>query len=187
MNSQKNISSFLFLSLVVAGCLLISPTANAGDISSHRSEEVSQLLSQIKTEAIALKDDANILAKWAGPKQVSWEGHGRKLHEIHDHINQAGRLLTKLQEAKSTASPWQQQAIDRVYPLLKELADNTEATINHLNDDRMHVRFAAYEDYAKAGSDLAEELATLVCDYADYGDHEAEFHRLQEKLQPAVS
>ena len=38
-----------------------------------------------------------------------------------------------------------------------------------------------------AGYDLAKELAGLITDYVDYGDHEAEFHRLQENLQPTES
>ena len=38
-----------------------------------------------------------------------------------------------------------------------------------------------------ADYDLAKELAALITDYVDYGDHEAEFHRLQENLQPTES
>jgi hypothetical protein len=38
-----------------------------------------------------------------------------------------------------------------------------------------------------AGYYLAKELAALITDYADYGDPEAEFHRLLENLQPTES
>jgi hypothetical protein len=38
-----------------------------------------------------------------------------------------------------------------------------------------------------AGYDLAKELAALITNYVDFGDHEAEFHRLQEDLQPTES
>ena len=187
MNNQKRIPYFLILSLLVAGCFLISPAAKAADNSSGSSQEISRLLSQVKTEAVALERDSDELALWTQSKQLSWESHAKKLNEIREHINEAGKLLTKLNEAREGASPWQHQAIDRIYPLLKELADNTEATINHLNDNRAHIHFAAYQDYAKAGYDLAKELAALISDYAEYGDHEAEFHRLQEKLQTAGS
>jgi hypothetical protein len=106
---------------------------------------------------------------------------------IRGHVNRAGELLTKLNEAREGASPWQHQAIDRIYPLLKELADNTQATINHLNDNQSNVHFSPYTDYAKANYDLAQELAALVSDYVEFGEHEAEFHRLQEKLQSSGS
>ena len=187
MNNQNRTPYFLILALLVAGCFSISPAANAGDTSSESSEEVSQLLSQVKTEAIALEQDSDELAVWARAKHVSWQSHSRKLNEIKDHVNQAGQLLRKLNEAKDTASPWQQQAIDRIYPLLKELADNTGMTINHFNDNQDNFHFGAYEDYAKAGYALAQELAALISDYVEYGEHEAEFHRLQEKLNPTQS
>ena len=79
MNSQKRTPYFLILGLLVAGCFLISPAANAGDTSSESSEEVSQLLSQVKTEAIALERDSEDLASWAGTKQLSWESHAGNL------------------------------------------------------------------------------------------------------------
>ena len=187
MNSQKRTPYFLIVSLLVASCFLVSPAASVGETPSGSSEKLNQLLSQIKTEALALEHDADLLAGWTRAKQVSWETHAAKLNDIKDHINQAGQLLTDLNDARGTASPWQQQAIDRIYPLVKELADNTGTTINHLNDNHGRIHFAPYTDYAKANYELARELASLITDYVDYGDHEAEFHRLQEKLQPAAT
>lgn len=188
MNTQKSTIPYLvILGLVVAGCFLISPAAPAGEIPSGSDAEIRQLLAQVKTEAIALEHDADSLFAWARAKQVSSRSHSESLISMKDHINEAGKLLAKLHEARDTASPWQQQAIDRMYPLLKELADNTQAMINHFNEDKAHIGFAAYEDYAKAGYGLAKELASLISNYVDYGDQEAEFHRLQEKLQLTAS
>jgi len=187
MNSQKRTPYFLILWLLVAGCFSISPAANARDTSSGSSAEVSRLLAEVKTEAIALERDAADLHAWTGAKQVGWESHSGKLNLIREHINKAGQLLPRLNEAREGASPWQHQAIDRIYPLLKELADNTQATINHLNDNQSNVHFSPYTDYAKANYDLAQELAALVSDYVEFGEHEAEFHRLQEKLQSSGS
>jgi len=186
MKSQKRAPYFLILALLVAGYFSYSPAAKAADTSSGSPPEITQLLSQVKTEAIALDEDAEYLATMTRNRQARWEAHAERLSLMRDHINKAGELLTKLNEARETASPWQHQAIDRIYPLLKELADNTEATINHLNDNRKSIHFPPYIDYAKAGADLAKELATLVRDYVAYGDNEAEFHRLQEKLVPAA-
>jgi hypothetical protein len=171
------------MALLAAGCFLISSPAPAGNTPSESSQEVNQLISDVKTEAIALERDAELLASWTQAKQITWQSHSGKLNEIKDHINQTGRLLKQLQEARDTASPWQQQAIDRIYPLLKELADNTETTINHFNDNTANIHFTAYQDYAKAGYNLARDLAALVSDYVEYGNLEVDFHRLQEKLE----
>jgi hypothetical protein len=187
MNSQKRTPYTLILSLLVAGCFSISPAAKAADTSSGSSQEIRQLLSQANTEAIALEQDSDQLARWTQAKNLSWESHAAKLSAIKDHVNKAGELLTKLNEARAEgASAWQHQAIDRIYPILKELADNTETTINHLNDNSANIHFTAYQDYAKAGYDLARELAALVSDYVEFGEHEEAFHSLQEKLSAAA-
>ena len=187
MKSQKRTPYILILSLLVAGAAFsISPAAKAADTSSGSSQEIRQLLSQIKIEAVALERDAQDLATFARTKQLSWESHAAQLSMISEHINKGGELLTKLDGARGTASAWQHQAIDRIYPILKELDDNTEATINHLKDNQSNVHLPAYEDYAKAGADLAKELAALVSDYVEFGEHEEAFHRLQDKLSSAA-
>jgi len=40
-------------------------------------------------------------------------------------LNAAGRQLTRLNENRALASPWQEQAIDEITPLLRELAEPT--------------------------------------------------------------
>jgi hypothetical protein len=164
---------------------LISSGAPAEDNPSGSSQEVNRLLSQVKTEAIALERDCDEIATWAGAKQLSWQSHAEKLNLIREHVNEAGRLLSNLHDARDEASPWQQQAIDRIYPLLKELADNTQGMINHLNDKKSTFYLSEYGDYAKAGYELAKDLARLVSDYVEYGNLEVDFHRLQEKLDSA--
>jgi hypothetical protein len=180
---KRSIPYLLLTALVVAGCFLIAPGAQAQDNPSGSSQEVNQLLADVKTEAIALELDSEQIATWAGAKQLSWQSHAEKLNLIREHVNRAGRILSNLQDAQDTASPWQQQAIDRIYPLLKELADNTQGMINHLNDKKSTFHLSEYGDYAKAGYELAKDLATLVSDYVEYGKLEVDFHRLQEKLE----
>jgi hypothetical protein len=171
------------MGLLAAGCFLISSPAPAADTPSGSSQEVNQLLSRVKTEAIALERDCDEIANWASLKQLSWQSHAQKLELIREHVNEAGRLLKQLHEARDTASPWQQQAMDSIYPLLKELADNTQGMINHLKDKKSTFHLSEYGDYAKAGYELAKDLAELVRDYVEYGNLEADFHRLQEKLE----
>ena len=187
MNSQKGTSFLLILALMVAGCISISPAAKAADNAAGSSQKIHELLTQVKAEAIELKRDAHDLEIWAKGGQISWQTHGAQLLVIREHINKARKLLAQMNKARHTASPWQQQAIDRIHPLLKELADNTGATINHFNDNKSHIHLSDYADYAKAGSDLAEELATLVSDYVDFEEHEADYYRLKDKLEPAAS
>ena len=183
MRTQKRtIFYFLLMGLLAVGCFLVSSAAPAGDNPSGSSQEVNQLLSQVNTEATALERDCKEIALWAGDEQSSWESHAGKLNLISEHAHRAGRLLTKLQQARATASPWQQEAIDGVYLLLKELDDVAEAMINRFSANAAHIHSAVYKDYATAGSNLAKELRSLISDYVGYGDKEADFQRRLEKL-----
>ena len=187
MMKQNRNTRFLVLALVVAGCLTTARSIRAADAPRGGSAEVSRLLAEVKNEVIALKHDTDELHSWTRPKQVSWQSHAEKLTKIRGHVNQAGKLMAELNKAREGASPWQHQAIDRIYPLLKTLADNTQATIDHLNDNRSLIHFSPYNDYARANYDLAQDLAELVCGYVDYGNHEDELRRLNEELQVAAS
>jgi trans-aconitate methyltransferase len=187
MNKKHVTTLPLIVAFLIAGYLAISPAATAATAPAAGSEEITRLLAEVKTEAVALERDAEEIATWTRARQLSWQSHAEKLRVMREHVNQAGQLLSKLNSVREGASLWQQEAIDRIHPLLKELADNTQSTINHLSDNQDRIFFPPYTDYAKAGADLAQELAALVSDYTKFGELEEEFHRLQEKLQPAAS
>ena len=174
----------LILALLIAGYLAVSPASKAGETPREDSEQVTKLFAETKAEAVQLREDALEVVVWAR-SNLSWESHTQKIVEIKEHVNQAGHLLAQLNELRDTASPWQQKAIDTIHPLLKEMADNVEATIEYYNNHREHLKASEYSDYAVTNSELATNLAALVKDYVDYAEHKAHYQRLQEKLQVA--
>jgi len=149
--------------------------------ASKDSKEVSGLFSDVKSEAVQLRQDADELKMFTHVGR-SWQSHVTKVEEIKRHVNNAGRLLTKLENARSKASPWQQQAIDRVTPMLKELASNTTATIEQLNQNPKLLQTGPYAEYADANYEVASNLAELISDYVDYGKSKARSEELASKL-----
>jgi len=141
---ERRTARKLALALVGAGCLIFTPALRAAGMGD--SEEVSKLLSEAKTEAFALKEDAAAMETFTR-SEVTWESHVATVNLIKEHINAVGRELTKLDAARPTASPWQATAIDRIKPLLKELAANTEAIITHLNKNPRNLKTNEYKDY----------------------------------------
>ena len=79
--------------------------------------------------------------------------------------------------------PWQQAAIKRIEPALKELAANTEATIKHLTENQGKVHFPAFKDYVKANYELATDMETMIRDFVSYGEAKEKFENLGEKLE----
>jgi hypothetical protein len=93
---------------------------------------------------------------------VSWESHAAMLSRIKDHVNNTGRIVAKLQEEREEASPWQQQAIDRMVPMLKEIAANTSAAIEHLNQNHERPGTPDYAEYLQQNADTSHELADMI-------------------------
>jgi hypothetical protein len=146
------------------------------------SEEVSGFLTDAKSEAIQLKQDAEEMNSFVRSK-TSWETHAAKLREIKEHVNKLGELVTKMNNAEAAASPWQQQSINRVTPLLTELAAGVTTTIKHLSDNKDRLLNPPYPDYAAANATYASDLAQLVSDYVAYGDAKHRSEDLADKLE----
>ena len=147
------------------------------------SEQVSELLSQVKTHAFQLKEDAGTLESFTHNAGLSWHSHAAVLTRMKEDINEAGRDLTKLEEAKKSGAPWQKTAIERIQPLLKELAGNTEQAINYGNENQKRLFTEPYKDYLEANADLSSELASTISDFVDYGNTKERLDALERKLE----
>jgi len=137
--------------LLLAGFLVIPATSRAADAPD--SEQVSKLLSEAKTMAFQLKEDAVTMESFTR-MNVSWQSHAAAINQIKDHINVLGRQVAKLKDARNTGSAWQQTAIDRITPFLDELGAYTYAVIEHINGEKKHTP-AEYTDYLEANADYA--------------------------------
>ena len=98
-------------------------------------------------------------------------------------MNNTGKLLTKLQAEESDGSVWQQTAIRRIEPLLKELAANTEKTITFLNENKTKIHFTDFKDYVQMNCEIATNLEELIRDFVNYGEAKQKLDRLGAKLE----
>jgi hypothetical protein len=172
------------LALAAAGFLIFLPTLKAGDVPD--SEHVAKLLSDAKTLAFQLKEDAAMMETFTRTN-VSWESHAVAINTVKDHVNQLGRQEGKLKEARSAAAPWQKVAIDRIVPYLEELEGYTLAVIEHINADPRRLNTAEYKDYLEANADYSSDLAAMISDFVNYGSTKQRFERLTNKLEVPVS
>jgi hypothetical protein len=120
---------------LLAGFVVTPSSLKAADAPD--SEQVSKLLSEAKTLAFQLKEDAATMESFTR-MNVSWESHAVAINQMKDHINAMGRLVAKLNEVKNTASPRLKTAIDRIDPFLEELGGYTSAVIEHINQQPKH-------------------------------------------------
>ena len=86
------------------------------------NKEVSQLLEDIKAQSADLQRDSDQLESFTRAN-VSWESHAEELRLIKGRINAIGKTISKLQNLRSSASAWQQEAIDRIIPVAQKPGD----------------------------------------------------------------
>jgi hypothetical protein len=164
----------------LSGYLVIPITAKAANITD--SAEMNQLLVDVKTEVVQLKNDAADLDAFA-KSNLSWQSRAFKIENIKTHVNNSGKLLAKLKDAEANASRWQQTAIQRIEPLMKDLDDNMERTIKYLNANQSKVHFSEYKEYVKANYEVAADLEALIRDFVAYGEAKQKMERLGERLE----
>lgn len=177
MNMRKSIGLIASVALVLGGFAFTMSAADKPD-----SEEVSKMLSDARTMAFQLKDDAQTMATFTGMK-VSWATHRDAIAQIKEHANALAKQVDKLKAAKETASPWQKTVIDRIDPFMNEMQGYSEAVIESLNKHPERLSTPEYKDYLEANADYAGDLASMISDFVDYGRTKDRLQRLSDKLE----
>jgi hypothetical protein len=165
---------------VITGLLMASSKMSAAEVPD--SEQVSKLVSEAKTMAFQLKEDAESMESFTR-SDATWQSHAAAITQVKEHINALGRHVTKLKDARNAASAWQKTAIDRISPYMEELSGYTEAVIEHLNKQPKLLTTPAYRDYLEANADYAGDLAAMIGDFVDYGRTKQRLERLTNKLE----
>ena len=166
---------------LIAAVVYFAPALSA--YTDLDAERISELLTQAKKEVIQLKQDAEDMDSFT-LSNMSWESHAAKIMEIKEHVNAAQEIVAQLNLAKNGGAPWQKIAIERVNPLMAELAMNTEATIYHLNKEKGRLlNTQEHKEYLKSNAELAAQIAAVVTDFVDYGETKAKFEKLSRKLE----
>ena len=93
MFTKRILNSCTLASLLLAG-IVLAPALRAAEIPGD-SKEVSDLLSQAKTQAIQLKNDAADMEAFTR-SNLSWQSHALKITEIKQDVNKVGETVAKL-------------------------------------------------------------------------------------------
>jgi hypothetical protein len=139
MRLSKCLSYLLTAALIVpAGlwasqqpCQTSAPTALSK--TWNFPKEATELLNKIHVQAYAAQRDAEGLATLSRFRQVSWQLESYHLERVKAHVDNMGKDLCRLQVIRRAALPWQQHEIDRITPMLRELASRTQDAIKQFN------------------------------------------------------
>jgi hypothetical protein len=175
---QQNRPS-ITLALVV---LLLFPLPLRAYAIKDESPQLTQLLSGANDEAFELANDADS-TQMLIQSDGNWINHALMLAKVRGHVDNLALIIEKLSKAQKSGSELQEQAIEQMLPLVKELSANTTAAINYLNQNKTRPVSDAYRQYLKKNAETAHQLSSMVSSLVDYERSMTEIEKLRSKLE----
>jgi hypothetical protein len=150
-------------------------------VARSDSQELETLLEQASDEARELAFDAEDLQTLIVSDQ-NWLTHTLKLAKMKGHVENMALIVDKLAKTQRSGSELQEQAVERILPLVKELQDNTTAAMNYLNQNKDRPVSDAYKEYLEKNAETARQLSDMISALDDYEKSMTEINRIRSKL-----
>jgi hypothetical protein len=150
-------------------------------VTRSDSQELTTLLEQASDEARELAIDAEDLQTLIVSDQ-NWLTHALKLAKIKGHVDNMALIVDKLTKSQRSGSELQEQAVERILPLVKELQVNTTDAMNYLNQNKDRPVSDAYKQYLEKNAQTARQLSDIVSALDDYQKSMTEINRIRIKL-----
>jgi len=150
-------------------------------VARSDSQELTTLLEQASDEARELAIDAEDLQTLIVNDQ-NWLTHTLKLAKIKGHVDNMSLIVDKLTRAQKSGSELQEQALQRILPLVKELQANTTAAMNYLNQNKDRPVSDAYKQYLEKNAETARQLSSIISALDDYEKSMTEINRIRSRL-----
>jgi chromosome segregation ATPase len=166
------------------GCIVIPSTSYAQVANDNPS--VTGQLNDAKTILAKIKRDAAQMESYARSSGLSWQTHAATLDKIKTDVNELQQNMRGLQSHRTVASPWQQDAIDRITGLANDLATNMNATIDRLNKSKSRPTAPPYPEYLKANAQIANDLFDEINATIDYAQNKTKLDSLGQQLDSSA-
>jgi hypothetical protein len=158
--------------------LVVLPLLSAA-VTRETSAKLTELLWDARDEAVQLSSDANQMLILS---DSNWLTPDLMLHKIRSHVDDMELIVKKLNETQRSGSDVQQQAVEQMLPLVRELSENTTAAIHYLNQNKNRPPSDTYRQYLQKNADTARELSSMVSSLVDYEQSMADITELRRKL-----
>ena len=169
------------LIMLAAAVLMLTPMVLTAGPPTERAE---QFLADARTQAAQLAKDALALQAYTtGDLSALSVEHAALIERIDQDISKAGKLSFQMQGARGAASATQQEAIDRIDPLLKELAAILNTAAMRVRRVSRVMQAPPYTDYLRANGRLASDLARLIEDTVDCAEAKAQAEEIDRQIE----
>ncbi len=160
-------SCSITLTAAFAALVAFAPQIAAKTIGSAAvAQKARETLKDLRLSASTAAGLAERLQMLAENPEVSSDTHYTSLMDLRHDVNTMGKEVAALEAQRSALEPWEQDAVDKVVPLLKETAQNTQSAILYFNANRAHLWTAAHKDYnenvERDSNEIAKTLETYL-------------------------
>jgi Na+/phosphate symporter len=104
------------------------------------------------------------------------------LSKVKGHVDNMSLIIEKLKKLQKSGSELQEQAVEQMLPLVKELSDNTTAAINYLNQNKSRPTSESYKQYLNKNAEAARQLSSMISTLLDYQKSMADIDKMRSKL-----
>jgi hypothetical protein len=162
MNIQSLLSNGCVAAVLVALPALTFAAPKKGETPETGAVSV---MKNLWDTAVKTAQEASEIQSMARNVNTSWEAHAAHWQLVRDDVNRLGEELDHLKEVRGQLDPDEAKIVDRIYPVLKSMADNTQAAILFLNQQQQHLWLGSYQTYVANLADEADQLSKTVGEY----------------------
>jgi hypothetical protein len=170
--------------LRVIGVLVVSLLFRVpleANITRPESQQLTDLLSDASNEALELASDAAEMQSLIS-NDTNWVTHELMLAKVKERVDNMALIIEKLSKAQKSGSELQEQAVEQMLPLVKELSANTTAAINYLKRNKVRPISDSYTQYLNKNAETARQLSSIITSLLEYQKSMADIEKLRSRL-----
>jgi hypothetical protein len=159
------------LTVAIASLIAFAPQMTAKTAGSVTvAQESRETLKELKGVAAKAAGSAERLEMISRNPNISADSHFTPLQELRLDVNTMGAEIAGLEAQRDSLDLWEQAAVDKVLPLLKEAADNTQSAIHYFNESHLYLWGPDYHSYTAKVERDSDQIAQTLKTYLKYED-----------------
>src|SRR5262245_14354213 len=154
--------TILTVSLIFGSAAFARPSVQAGDAST--TEEGKRLIEDMRNALLGVGVEADALGALKQNSELSRETYLEDMTVIGENLNRAGHDLAELQAEQDRLAPWEQEAVSKAAPLMKDAADNANRAISTYKEHatQLWATRAYWDDLSIVYDDTQRAAGTLT-------------------------
>jgi len=151
-------------------------------VSTPAAQEARQTLAELKGLASKAAGDAFQLEIYIRDARLERDSQMFPLVALKTDVNRMGQDVASLESRRDLLEPWEQQAVDKVLPLLRETAANAESATVYFNENGTHLWSPEYRSSLDKAYRDSDQIANTLKNYLKF----EKVHQQEEHLEATI-